>query len=283
MIRTLIHGGPVLPESGPGLRRPQPLPAGLLEHLVRLQLLDGLPFHYLVPEPAALPPESLRFFFVDRTFTDALIEGAMRAGSIGAQDEAVEDAVMDGLYGVKDQLEARLRALAGQPAPEHRVEPLERMTLTGLLLRSELVRLWPKLRVKAFQDGEARLGTLRIQRLAPDLLIAVFAGVPLRVELVEPYEGTRFGVERVGDSHYQLNPRRDDGAQLQMRGEAVLIDITDFIAPSRRVDVTGLGGALAGALARTSVGPSRLALCLQQTPFTQAFTAGGDTEPGGTP
>jgi len=65
------------------------------------------------------------------------------------------------------------------------------------LLRSVVVRRWPSLEVRVFVDSEGgtRLSTLRQERLSDGVLIAMFAGVPGRVELQEPNEGTHFGFE----------------------------------------------------------------------------------------
>src|ERR1700685_4299755 len=45
-----------------------------------VQLLQGVPFNYLVPDAAMLPPESLRFFTVDPNWVTALIDGALSVG-----------------------------------------------------------------------------------------------------------------------------------------------------------------------------------------------------------
>ena len=42
-----------------------------------LRLLHGVPFSYLVPDAELLPVESIRFFYLDRAWTDALVQGAL--------------------------------------------------------------------------------------------------------------------------------------------------------------------------------------------------------------
>lgn len=39
--------------------------------------LDNIPPHYLISDPTHLPPESLRFFHIDRNWIDAMIDGAL--------------------------------------------------------------------------------------------------------------------------------------------------------------------------------------------------------------
>ena len=53
------------------------MPAALADWLARLRLLYGVPFNYLVPDSRLLPQESVRFFYIDRNFTDRLVDGAL--------------------------------------------------------------------------------------------------------------------------------------------------------------------------------------------------------------
>ena len=67
----------------PGGVQAAPLPDELERWLVGLRLLERVPFHYLVPDARMLPAESVRFFYLDRTWTDRLVDGAMAAGAAG--------------------------------------------------------------------------------------------------------------------------------------------------------------------------------------------------------
>ena len=51
--------------------------------LSHLRLLVGVPFDYLVPDERLLPDESIRFFYIDRSWTDRLLDGAIAVGKIG--------------------------------------------------------------------------------------------------------------------------------------------------------------------------------------------------------
>ena len=57
-----------------------PLPEDLATWLSRLRLLHGVPFQYLVPDEALLPPESIRFFTLDAAWIDTLTDGALSIG-----------------------------------------------------------------------------------------------------------------------------------------------------------------------------------------------------------
>ena len=60
------------------------VPGELRRFLARLRLLHGVPFSYLVPDAELLPVESIRFFYLDRAWTDALVQGALSVGTISS-------------------------------------------------------------------------------------------------------------------------------------------------------------------------------------------------------
>ncbi len=156
----------------------------LLKWLSDLVLLRNVPVHYLIPSEDLLPTESLRFFHVDPVWIDRLLDGALSAGNLGSRDLTFAE------QHIKD-IRGRLK-----PYPQ-----------AGVLLRSEMVRRWPQMTVRAYAidsspKTQAGLGsptnrakTLRQERLAPGILIALFDQVPVRVDFEEPNEGTRFGLE----------------------------------------------------------------------------------------
>lgn len=104
------------PHLHASLPPPPPEVSGWLD---RLNLLEGVPFNYLVPDARLLPPESIRFFEVDPLWMDCLLDGAF---SLGRAIEA--DAKLDFLHIVADNRYPRM---------------------TGVLIRSEVVEGWPGL------------------------------------------------------------------------------------------------------------------------------------------
>ena len=56
------------------------VPADIAAWLGRLLTLAGVPFGYLVPDEAMLPPESIRFFRLDENWVRALLDGAFSLG-----------------------------------------------------------------------------------------------------------------------------------------------------------------------------------------------------------
>ncbi|PLY42112.1 hypothetical protein CSZ94_12085 [Janthinobacterium sp. ROICE36] len=170
------------------------IPDGIVKWLAQLTLLYGVPFEYLVPDAAMLPPESIRFFYVDQNWTNRLVDGAVNIALGSTQDyvhilttfeqTAQAAAVAQGL------VRAQLR---GKPAPATLAVG---GTLTGVLLRSAVVAGWPGMEVSAFSDqaGTQALPLLRMDRLSDNVLLCIFNGVPELVNFSEPPEGLHFGV-----------------------------------------------------------------------------------------
>ncbi len=195
---------------------PRAVPRDLRMWLGRLRLLSGVPFAHLVADPALLPAESIRFFYLDRDWTDALVQGALSVGTVTTADRAA----LTRLYGVVrdevDEAERLVRLPGVDPGDAVPVGPAG--TISGFLLRSRMVSGWPGLHVRGYavdnlavnppvQDDEVgeehdtqlrRLHLLRLERLAPAVLLALFDGVPSVVHVEEPRAGIQFGVEEKG-------------------------------------------------------------------------------------
>ena len=58
-------------------------PPEVTRFCARAVLLYGVPFHYLVPDERMLPPESIRFFYLDPGWIATLIQGATSVGRLG--------------------------------------------------------------------------------------------------------------------------------------------------------------------------------------------------------
>lgn len=262
----------LLPGSSRWSQAPSaPLPETLCRWFVDLRLLRHVPFHYLVPVPEMLPIESVRFFYVDPTFPDRLIDGALAAANLGAMDQALAQHTA---ASVRQQVDDALAAQAGLPAGSWKG-----VTLTGLLIRSSLVRRWPGLEVRAYTTSQAttRLPLMRLERIGESILIALFAGVPQRVEVQEPNEGTHFGVtlEPSPPGSCSIRPRNDldqwmPKIGVPFRGAAAL-RLIDLEALS-----TGLGQAL--GVGAGGIESSRLAHSLQRAPYVQVFQGGSSQD-----
>jgi hypothetical protein len=219
--------------------------ARLVEFLTDIRLLRRIPLGYLVPDARLLPPESIRFFHVNQTWVDRVIDGVVSNTNLGTVDFHRSLTVLQAIRENPDV----------NPAPDQ---------MTGLLIRSELVRRWPKMIVRAFNylnpqaDAESNVPVLRAEPVSRDVFIALFAGVPVRVHLREPFDGVRYGVEFDGED-YSVDGRNPDGTP---GGGPVTIMFHE--QDRRTLNI----GALSA-----EVGDSReVALHLEQRPYVQVFT-----------
>jgi len=238
------------------------LPDRLHAFLDDLRLLRRVPLCYLVPDASLLAPESIRFFHIDRTWVDRLIDGVLSVGATGTIDYAYSYAV---LQGVRDRLDADLQDAARKAVDDD--WPGDG-AMTGMLVRSELARRWPDMIVDAWTKGLAggarSVAVLRSEPISRDVHISIFAGSPDVVRIREPFQGTRYGVEPTVDAtKWEVDRRKPDGMAYE---------------PGQRVAVKARAGAV-GAADRVldigdlgKVGTARMvALHLEQRPYAQQF------------
>jgi hypothetical protein len=196
----------------------------MLAWLTRLRLLNGVPFAYLIPHEQFLPVESIRFFYVDRNWTDAAVDGALSVGTITSKDRAQLHSVYKQLRARLDETERqefqkRIKVLPTVPvfgAGDQRAE-----VTTGFLLRSRAVSGWPGLHVNAWTDRSkaTRVNIMRIERLAPAVLLVLLDGIPGFMTITEPRQGIQFGV--LSDGTRRKVPVRDSRGK--ETGEEVVI------------------------------------------------------------
>jgi len=173
---------------------PAPVPPQpLIDWLAQLTLLYGVPFEYLVADAQLLPTESLRFFYVDQNWLDRLIDGALSIATQSSGDVVFSETFFEAVYTAVQRAQQTLRAtLRGKDAPDALTVGA---TKSGLLFRSVVVSGWPGLEVHATKGSDATpVDILRMDRLAPDILLVLFNGVPDTVNVTEPSEGLHFGV-----------------------------------------------------------------------------------------
>jgi hypothetical protein len=164
--------------------------------------------------------------------------------------------------------------------------------MSGLLLRSALASGWPNLAVRARNADASLLAVRRMEHLSPNVLLCLFGGIPASVELSEPPEGLRFGVDGEGKTVLrELVDAKQLGRALGTR-----VDVYDLAGKEPRLTRTaasrvlhigtgardgGLVGALDAALTSTSgdgvgaLGPADVSLQMVKAPesVTFAFTA----------
>ena len=170
-------------------------PAAVPEFLGQLALLYGVPFENLLPDARMLPPESLRFFYLDVNWVESMVDGALSTGAHSDRDIRFQAVLREKISTITHEAANQVRsAIRGEAAPTIAGDRVA----AGFLLRSAVVSGWPGLEIAAYSDETEHAGQqippLRIERLSPDVLLAIFAQVPKMIVLHEPQETLHFGV-----------------------------------------------------------------------------------------
>ena len=254
------------------------LPARLYDWLIGLRLLRNIPLDYLVPDSALLPTEAIRFFHVDETWVDRVIDGVFSAANTGTVDITYSVGMLET---IRATLDKGLSDLAQSLVAGSTWTPDNGMT--GMLIRSDLVRRWPDMLVRAFageDEKSAEMPVLRAEPISKDVYIALLAGTPSLVQLREPHVGVRFGVELDNADQtlqtYQVELRNDDGSVVIPAGSANASQITFKLLPGRVVPVKESIAAKVGNDSRM------VAIQLMRPSFVQQF-GNAILEQGSTP
>ncbi|MDJ1136252.1 hypothetical protein [Streptomyces iconiensis] len=138
-------------------------------HLDAWTLLCAVPFHYLVPDARALPEESLRFFYLDPAWLQALVDGAVSVGVATTLDSVITAELREAVAATTDVLPC------------------------GMLLRTQLTLDIPNLLITATRKGET-VTTFR-RKMGSGVWLLLFADVPDKIVFAEPYHGLHFGLD----------------------------------------------------------------------------------------
>lgn len=173
------------------------MPEQIVDWLARRALLYEVPFNNLVANEQMIPMESIRFFYIDQNWIDSLLDGALSVGIQSSRDSLFHQLMRDPLHRAVDAVTGEVRdKLLGISPPS--APPSG--TMAGFILRSAVVAGWPGLEVRAWSQANSvnPMKPLRLDRIAPTVMIGIFPDVPVRLEFNEPSEGLVFGVEDEG-------------------------------------------------------------------------------------
>ncbi|EQA38706.1 hypothetical protein LEP1GSC047_2131 [Leptospira inadai serovar Lyme str. 10] len=167
--------------------------------LGKLSLLIGVPFSYLVPDERMLPMESIRFFELDTNWVDSLIDGAFSIGRSTAGDLASDQKTASSIR----QSAAQTSLTVRKSSPGTNPSPLVPQKIAGVLLRSSAVAGWPNLEIRGYATPQKdannlatdQLTCLRMDHLSKDVILCLFAGELLQVDIQLPSEGVHFGLD----------------------------------------------------------------------------------------
>jgi len=273
--------------------------------LAHLRLLIGVPFDYLIPDARLLPDESIRFFYLDRSWTDRLVDGAISVGKIGSREQAHHQARSGPVAQQVDQTERIVRDLQRhrdsfanlKQGNDNNQTPGE--VVTGFLLRSAAVSGWPHIDVRAYSSDipepldpssqqaiAAQLTTLRLELLSPSVMIALFQGIPQLVIIEEPHHGVQFGVDASLNGTLQVDLRNQQGQQILAGGNPTPLNVPLRAGNKRVIDVKALYNALANAKNTNPTmpainGSASFAIEVLNPPWRQRFEGTVDEAGGG--
>jgi hypothetical protein len=276
----------VTPPSAPTAPTQGVVPDGARSWLAALRLLSGVAFQHIAPDTRLLPPESARFFYVDRAWTDALVQGALSVGTVTDADRAVLQQVYPVIRDDLDEAERTVRVTGSDQAETGAAD-----VLTGMLLRSQAVQGWPGLHVRGYRDpatpddaadDPSRLGIMRMEQLAPTVLLVIFDGVPAIVHVDEPRHGIQYGVDessgsQPGNWSYQLTFRTNAATTGDLTENGTTVNVPFRANAPGVIDMTNLQGDIKAAGLVPS--PSMFALQMIRLPYRQVFGPIADATP----
>ena len=246
------------------------MPPYMESFLSLLRLLVGVPFDYLVPDARLLPDESIRFFYLDRSWTDRLVDGAVAVGKIGTREQAHHQAHGPAVHQQLDQTERivrqlQIKAFAGFDAikSDNDKNQSSGNIVTGFLLRSAAVVGWPHMDVRAYDIdvpersnpddpnteldpsnpdiAKHQLKTLRLELLSPSVMLALFEGIPQLVYLEEPHHGVQFGIlDPQQNGNFHMFIRTTTGQQIDSGGNGITIPVPVRASNPRVIHIAGL-------------------------------------------
>ena len=171
------------------------LPEQVINWLARTALLYNVQFNNLVPNPQLLQQETIRFFYLDQNWINAVVDGALSIGVQSSRDSMLQKLMREKLHSEVKKNLTEVRDVLRKVNPTG--IPTQDGTRTGFILRSLAVSGIPGLEVRAFSvsDKDNPMKPLRLDRVAPDIMIGIFPDIPVSVEINEPSEGLVFGFE----------------------------------------------------------------------------------------
>jgi hypothetical protein len=237
-------------------------PQPIMDFIESLQLLAPLPSSYLFADISQFPNESLRFFYIDENWTNALSDGALSIGR-GFSDDVNFDKLTGSGVSQKARLSTYRRRFDGMNdnhkndrVMKEYAECINRAAnftygenaeqpMTGFIMRSELVQYLKGLEIEGKDAAGGILPLLRLDTLTDNILIGIWSGEVANFTVKEPKTALHFGYNDEG-----LKLKHTDTEHL---GE-YYTDKEPIPIPTnihRRADIAGLAAKIANGLGIT--------------------------------
>jgi hypothetical protein len=273
------------------------LPAEMATAVAQLMLLYGIPFAHLVPDWRMLPPHAIRFFHLDANWLDSLLDGAFSIGVHSQRDRGHQTALTPIIRLAAAQAAPDLRPSFQEDVPLGEITAVNAAETTqlpsldwcGFLLRSPVVAGWPGLEICGYNNADvvepgvdpetreaAKIPLLRLERLAPDIMLGIFPQVPAAVAIYEPAEGLHFGLR---DDH-KIELRDSGTGKLDQDSKSVNMPPSRPGAAPGVLNIQQLHQILSAAVpvADGNFGPADFALQMITAARMQVFKPALNTE-----
>jgi hypothetical protein len=177
--------------------------------LAKLILLNDVPFNNLVADTRLLPNESLRFFYIDPSWLNAMLDGALSISNNTLLETQFTAIMAQTLRDTGSVTAQKMRAkLLGLTANAD-AGPVPHNLLSGLMLRSAIVSNWPQLKIIPQYPTGLNISPvpLRYDIIGDNLILVIFPGVPLSITIQQPPHGLQFGFGEKDDTSITVLPR----------------------------------------------------------------------------
>lgn len=246
-------------------------PEEIREWISELKLLKGVPLSMLVGDEKQLPPESIRFFYLDENWTEQMINGAFSIGAGNDKAGGINRSFLGDFHlaGRQNIHQIRRRCIHENQLQFFRQNGdglKEGSEITGFIMRSRLVRLWKGLESSATDIDGAELDILHMEQLSGEIMLCLFAGELAKLQIREPKEGLRFGASG-NDRNINVRDVRDGEEGKPLPGKAVPIKSNDC----GRADILALVKDLQKELGASKITSAQLAMELIIAPGIAAF------------
>ncbi|KAG4443039.1 hypothetical protein IFR05_001493 [Cadophora sp. M221] len=169
--------------------------AAILKWITDRLYLNNIPAHILFPDPTFIPEESLRFFYIDDTWMDCLLDGALSVGNHVEKDDDMVKTAIKQLYNL----------YLTTTVPNTTIKP--QIPSYGFILRSQIVKVMPDLRItvnwNTIDDNDQRAKVCQWTRPDDHTLLCLLDRPPEELAKFDSAHPDRSGIVLSQPPHQQ--------------------------------------------------------------------------------